>query len=479
MAPRVPFQACAAIALCLASAAASLAAAPHHMLATCNDPIGDPMQEGATHDHRVGSQHDAGDANVDFVAFLSPPPSWDGIIFGPPIIEESIPEDDRGLFEHHPDDGHGHDHDAQGSHGTGGARFGEVDVRDGYAALAAISSPIGVWIVDVHDPAAPALVGRWNGPSGGYVTDVKWTSGGGALVASVQGSSQSGMFLIDASDKTQPKTSEFLAVEGGVHMMGMMQYLPVPGADVVFGATAYSNGVFPAVVTGDLPVKRFIALGRIPGIVAHDVWLTRDPLTLRTIMYVANSYGGATAFDVTDPTHPDRLGSWAGDGAYMHTVRAAVVGASRYVFVSPEYFFGTSSRVATLYVLDATDLEGSWSVVGTWRNPGGHAAGNLVFSTHAFQVVGSKVYLAHYHGGVWTLDVTAPAAPATLGHHMTNDHPSPPGGAIGWPVDYTVPSAWDVVLDQGHQYIGDITGGLYVLRYRCDETGPGGPTSVG
>lgn len=440
------------------------ATAPASTLApSCGAAIGDPYVVGPGHDHADPAHHALWTQNMEMVGHVDPPPRYGGIEFAPAVLETEVIEHHEGLFLD--DEGH-----AQG------ARFGEVDVHGTFAALAATSSPNGVWIVDVADPSAPAVVGRWNGTTSGYVTDVKWSTGGEAIYASIQGASSSGMFLIDARDRTAPVTADQVVVQNGVHMIGV--WSDASGVDRVFGATGASNGVFPYLATGDLPVKRFIPLPPITAVTAHDVWVERDTLLDRVVLYVANSYAGWRAFDVTVPGSAVPLLAWNGDSAlYMHTIRAEVRDGQRIVYVSPEYFYGTSTRVATFYAFDATDPN-AISLLGTWQNPGGKSAGNLLFSTHNFQLVDGTVYLANYHAGVWALDASAPATIASSGYYLPHDHTvtGPPGS---WPTSQVAPSSWDVVLRDGLMYVGDITGGLYVLHRTCDPVGPGGPTSRG
>ncbi len=165
-------------------------------------------------------------------------------------------------------------------------------------------------------------------------------------------------------------------------------------------------------------MKAFAKLNPVTGVTAHDVWITADPIATKTILYVANSYGGVVAFDVTIPAAPSRLGAGNGEsGLYMHTVRAMTSGGARTIVLSPEYFYGSAMRPGTLYALDATDFA-NIRLVGTWTNPGRDAAGNLVFSPHDFQFVNGTVYLAHHHGGVWTIDASDPAAMRTRGYYL-------------------------------------------------------------
>lgn len=450
----------------LALAFPLLVASSAPLLATgCDAPLGDPFPGGAGHDHRDPAQHAFATSNVEKLSHVDLPRFATDAGVGAPVLAGPVVMDDA--------------HDAAVAEaaqaGVGGALFGEVDLFGDYAALAVIGSPIGVWILDVSDPASPAALGRWTGPASGYVTDVKWSSDGTALYASVQAGSQVGVFLIDARDRTAPVTLDFEAVANGVHMIAVQTLSP--GVDVVHAATAYANGIFPF-LAAPASVPALAPLTPISGVTAHDAWVTVDDLTGRTFLYVANSYGGVRILDVTNPLLAVPVASWAGiSGHYMHSVRAEVDDGKRIVYVTPEYFFGTSTTHGKMYVLDATDLA-SVRVIGSWGNPGGHPGGELWWSPHNFQLVDDTIYLAHYHGGVWVLDASDPAAIAARGYYLPHDHRYT-GGPTSWAAFQYAPSDWDVALKDGRMFVGDISGGLYVLRYACDAQGPGGPTSRG
>lgn len=432
----------------------------------CDASVGDPLGVPSGHNHQDPAQHAQTTTNLEFVGHLNFPPSLDGVTFTAPVLDGPVVPEDL------------HHIRAAYENSIGGATFGEVDVLNDHAVVAAISSPLGVWITDVSDPANPAVVSRWTIAGGGYVTDVKWGGTGNVFYASVQGSSKSGLYVVDASDKAAPKTIQFVPVPSGVHMIAV--YPQTPLVDVVYGATGTSAGLAVVLVEHGLPHKAVRLLPMVTGIVPHDIWLDLDVLTGQILLYVANSYGGAVIMDATIPGAPVEVGRWAGvPGLYMHTIRASVdvLTQKRTVFVSPEYFFGSSSRPGTIYALDWTDLDRP-TLAGTWTNPGGHAAGQLTWSTHNFQLVDDKIYLAMYHGGVWVIDVSDPANMVTRAYHLPHDHTFSGWGGW-WAVMSYVPSVWDVVVYEGREYVGDITGGLYVLHYTCDETGPNGPTSRG
>ena len=95
------------------------------------------------------------------------------------------------------------------------------------------------------------------------------------------------------------------------------------------------------------------------------------------------------------------------------------------------YFVGNGDKPGPLWIVDATDFSklgpandkkspeqahatdaalrkaSEDALVATWTNPAGRAGGSLTFSPHNQQIVGDKIYLSHYHGGVYVLDASA------------------------------------------------------------------------
>jgi len=94
--------------------------------------------------------------------------------------------------------------------------------------------------------------------------------------------------------------------------------------------------------------------------------------------------------------------------------------------------------------------------------------------------VGDKIYLSHYHGGVYVLDASAAFAgrrerPKELGFIVPHDKRTRP--LLGQPpltgllgrffTDFPLgrPEIWDMVVHRGHVLASDMTGGLYTLKY--------------
>ena len=262
----------------------------------------------------------------------------------------------------------------------------------------------------------------------------------------------------------------------------------------------------------------------------HDMFLDNDELTGRTYMYVAPGFAsGFYVYDVTDPAAPEFLAEWdptpeCGEDWYGHTTYTVIRNGRRYVTIDAELFggpgtgygeqdaqdqaegcgrwVGNGDRVGPLWIVDATDFsklgpandqDGEETgqvaqelkqnsldaLVSTWTNPANRAAGNIEFSPHNQQVVGNRIYLSHYHGGVYELDATAAFAgestrPREMAFVVPHNEPIRPlyepmitDPLIPFIADFfqARPTVWDTLFYKGFVIIVDSTGGLYSYKF--------------
>ena len=271
----------------------------------------------------------------------------------------------------------------------------------------------------------------------------------------------------------------------------------------------------------------------------HDTFIQNDPLDGRTYLY--NAAGFATGFNVYDMTDPQKIrqvAEWdltpeCEEDWYSHTIDVTHRNGRRYVTMPAEMFLmlnkqspsglaemsaedkaagcgtfvGNGDKPGPLWIVDATDFSklgpandikspetaaltdaqlkanSQASLVTTWTNPAGRAGGALTFSPHNQQIVGDKIYLSHYHGGVYVLDAKAAFSglrerPKELGFIVPHDSQTRP--LLGQPpltgllgrffTDFPFgrPEVWDMVAYKGHVLASDMTGGMYSLLY--DDT---------
>ena len=269
----------------------------------------------------------------------------------------------------------------------------------------------------------------------------------------------------------------------------------------------------------------------------HDTFIQNDPLDGRTYLY--NAAGFDTGFHVYDITDPERLklvAEWdltpaCTEDWYSHTIDVTHRNGRRYVTMPAELFLrldrntasgfqeqsaaeqargcgkfvGSGDKLGPLWIVDATDfsklgpakdLESTQereqtqtalkqasqeALVATWTNPAGRAGGSLTFTPHNQQIVGDRIVLSHYHGGVYVLDASAAFAgrherPRELGFLVPASEPTRP--LLGQPLLMGVlerfftdfpfgrPEIWDAVEYKGVILAADMTGGFYALRYK-------------
>jgi hypothetical protein len=267
----------------------------------------------------------------------------------------------------------------------------------------------------------------------------------------------------------------------------------------------------------------------------HDTFIQNDPLDGRTYLYNAAGFAtGFNVYDMTDPMRISQVAEWdltpeCEDDWYAHTIDVTHRNGRRYVTMPAEMllmvdrnspsglaemsdddkaagcgtFVGNGDRPGPLWIVDATDFSklgpandkktpaqaaatdaalkqaSQDALVATWTNPAGRAGGSLTFSPHNQQIVGDRIYLSHYHGGVYVLDASAAFAgrrerPKELGFivpHGERTRPllgQPPlHGLLGrFFTDFPLgrPEIWDMVAVKDHVLAADMTGGLYSLR---------------
>jgi hypothetical protein len=267
----------------------------------------------------------------------------------------------------------------------------------------------------------------------------------------------------------------------------------------------------------------------------HDTFIQNDPLDDRTYLYNAAGFAtGFNVYDMTDPMRISQVAEWdltpeCEDDWYAHTIDVTHKDGRRYVTMPAEMllmvdrnspsglaemsdddkaagcgtFVGNGDKPGPMWIVDATDFSklgpandkkspaqaaatdaalkqaSQQALVATWTNPAGRAGGSLTFSPHNQQIVGDRIYLSHYHGGVYVLDASAAFAgrrerPKELGFIVPHDERTRP--LLGQPplhgllgrffTDFPLgrPEVWDMVAYKGHVLAADMTGGLYSLR---------------
>ncbi|HEX2085836.1 MAG TPA: hypothetical protein VHF89_09150 [Solirubrobacteraceae bacterium] len=333
-----------------------------------------------------------------------------------------------------------------------------------------------------------------------------------------------GVEVVDISDLESPRRTQVFPVlsQGGVHTARSHR---IPGkGEYVFSIAnrlASNNGSGIDIARFDPATQRLAPTSRIEIGETHDTFIQNDPVDGKTYLYIAGGFSkGLVVYDVSDPASPKHVANWnltpeCTDDWYSHTVDVAHRNGRRIVTMPAELFVssnqtdaekamgcgnvaGNGDQPGPLWIIDATDFsklgqtgdtneelktKSERNLIATWVNPARRAAGNLTFSPHNQQIVGDRIYLSDYHGGVFVLDAKAAfegrkVRPDELGFiipngERSNDEARPAAGAQG-PVG-AVPrtrgrsSIWDMVYYRGFILAADQIGGFYSLSFAGDE----------
>lgn len=365
---------------------------------------------------------------------------------------------------------------------------------DAGLGLGSVDGPAGFRILDVSDPGDPQVVSHWEHPDyRGGDRSIDVTGDGNWVVlgseAPAEEPSSAGVFLVDVSDKSDPKLVDFFPLEsGGAHTV---EAAIIDGDVYAFGLNWGVNvlrledtpqgqrlvqvGKYVAPGAGEIvagspagPQERTTELVR--QVYGHDMTLVHDGQAGFPVLYVAYAYQGLHILDLSEPSAPQRIAKWVptGPGApyYVHGVETTFIDGERVTVVGSEVFENRNVDVPSpVWILDTTDLARP-DHVGTWTNPGGHGSRNLLLSAHFFELADGRVYLSHYHGGVWVLDISTPearAAPAAVGYYMPveNNGYRPPEDCCGAFDLAGIPMTFDVTVVDGTVWAADWFTGLH------------------
>jgi len=352
---------------------------------------------------------------------------------------------------------------------------------------------------------------------------------GGAPDPGVRPTSETGVEVIDVSDPAAPVLTQTYPVAsvGGVHTSqskiipeGPTDDGPRAPGEYLF-SVANGFGIEVTLVNRPGGVPQLSPVNRIEMDEVHDMFVHNDRLTKRTYMYVAAGFEtGFYVYDVTDPAQEELVAEWditpdCPEDWYAHTIQPVIRKGHRSVTVDAEIFdngkqsagqqcgfiAGNGDKPGPLWIVDATNFsklgpalaQGDDNVealktssrralVATWTNPARRPGGNLTFSPHNQQVVGNRIYLSNYHGGIYVLGARAAfrgrnVRPRELGFvlpdgpdgrpiYELNPKPASPFFSAFPP---SRPRIWDVRYYKGYVLTADWHGGFYSFQFEGDR----------
>lgn len=348
--------------------------------------------------------------------------------------------------------------------------------------------PNGTTILDVSNPARPAIVTHLPGRKGAESRAVqvveRYFDGRDYLLRNQEAGRFTGFEVWDVTDRRAPQL---------VSEIGDLDEAHKGWWDAKTGH-AFLSGVWPGWTGRHLIVydltnphqPRFIANwglpGQAPGETGRSLGL-HHPVVWGNRAYLSYLFGGdVVILDVAEKARPKRIAhiDFLPAHARSHTAvpyfvprrRGAMGGASppeRILVVSEEALAsGCRETRPRIYVFDAED-EARPSLLASFQVPGGdfcERGGR--FGPHQFAetkdgalIGGSLLYVAYFNAGLRVVDLSDPSRPREVGHYV-------PEPAAGRPVQTN-----DVDLDhRGLIYITDRSGGgLHVLEFVGSDPG--------
>ncbi len=313
----------------------------------------------------------------------------------------------------------------------------------------------GVAAIDVSDPVNPQQVAFWDDPQ---------DFGSHTISAGVVGGVQY-VFSLAVGVNILRYDAEGFALVG--------KYVAADGLGLL---DAYQF------IDPSDPENGYARTYAIRTLYGHDMNFYQDPDTGIPLLLVAYAYDGLKILDISQPTAPILLANWMPPADsehkhYTHSVTAErTADGSLIIVAGSETFEDQNNHIASpIWILDATQvvLEDTANPVhlSTWRNPSEAPAGRLGLSVHFFRQQDGMVYLSHYHGGVWAIDISTPElrkAPRNAGYIMpVPEHatPVPEDCCIGWDLD-GAPMVFDVEVSRdGTVFAADLVQGVTSIRF--------------
>jgi hypothetical protein len=376
----------------------------------------------------------------------------------------------------------------------------------------------GFVIADVTEAAHPKVLGRYM-VDGNNVQEVRVTPDGRFAVMNVQAIPQRGFLttpdglsdcgvciqVVNIEDPAKPRLVSVLPVELlGTHNMEF--HLMHDGTLNLFYVGQPVAGTNPDPAGNRVGIARLDELPNGNAVLTnvgnlvhdttnddgqsfpHDVTVSEHPLTGQTIAYVSWWNGGAITFDASTPATQGRgqLGRNAdpspSSALDMHWLvqEPALRKDGRVIAWSAPEIGALADGTGVVRSYDVSDPS-KLTQLGTWTLPGNLTIeGHFLMSPHVAVPDQSTGLLAvaHYHAGVWVLDMSDPANPQALGFYQPHgDDAHPYTGPYWWkkpnfdPAGF-LPNVFMARWSHGILWVSERGTGLYALRYTGPVPGP-------
>ena len=269
----------------------------------------------------------------------------------------------------------------------------------------------GLHIIETADPAHPIELGHYKRSEPGYSNDVKLVDAGSkryALLADYP------IDVVDVTDPAHPALAAQIPEESHT--------LAVEHRDnKVYAYLGNYDATCPIYDVTDPTHATKLGTFRTAGMLVHDLSVDNG------IAYLNAWDAGFQVVDYTNPAAPVLVGKWAPTPTLTSHSNWTTMAGGKHIALHGEEAYG-----AHLHIIDLATMQ----PIAEWKT-------RDYVSIHNIMAFGTKAYFTHYQDGVRVLDVSDPLHPQQIGYYNTWDPQADYTsseffeGAVGIDVDMT------------------------------------------
>jgi hypothetical protein len=247
----------------------------------------------------------------------------------------------------------------------------------------------GLHIIETQDPAHPTELGLYRRPMAGYSNDVKLVDAGAKRYAII---ADYPVDVVDVTDPAHPALAAQISEEA--HTVAVEHR-----NSKVYAYFGNYDANCPIYDVTDPAHATKLGSFHTNGQMVHDLSVDSG------IAYLNAWDDGFQVVDYTTPASPHLLGKWGPTPTQTsHSNWTTTVGG-KHVALHGEEAYG-----AHLHVIDLATMQ----PIAEWKT-------RDYVSIHNIMAFGSKAYFTHYQDGVRVLDVSDPLHPTQIGYYNTWD----------------------------------------------------------
>jgi hypothetical protein len=274
----------------------------------------------------------------------------------------------------------------------------------------------GLHAIETADPANPVELGKWRRSGDGYSNDVKLVTAAGRRYALI---ADTPVDIVDVTDATHMQL--VANISEGAHTLAVetrdgKQY-------AYFGNY---DGTCPAYDISDPTHPQKLSTFQSDSLLVHDLSVDNG------VAYLNAWAEGFLVVDFTDPANPVQKGKWGPTPTHTSHSNWTTMAGGRHIALHGEENYG-----AHLSIVDVDQAS------PTFMQPFAEWKTRDWVSIHNIMAFGTKAYFSYYQDGIRILDVSDPAAPKQLAYYNTWDPDAAYTssdffeGAVGIDVDQT------------------------------------------